>query len=148
MELVPWRPFRELSTFRREMDNLWDRFFGEEPFGRKFIGEWAPSVDVSETKNEVLIKAELPGLEAKDIDVNISGDLLSIKGEKKKEEEEKDEHHHYVERYYGTFERSLKLPFSVKTEKAEATFDKGVLKIKIPKTEEAKKKAVKIKINK
>ena len=82
MELVPWRPFRELSTFRREMDRLYDRFFGEEPFGRRFIGEWTPSVDVSETKNEVLVKAELPGLEAKDIEVNISGDLLNIKGEK------------------------------------------------------------------
>jgi HSP20 family protein len=148
MELVPWSPFRELSTFRREMDRLYDRFFGEEPFGRRFIGEWTPSVDVSETKNEVLVKAELPGLEAKDIEVNISGDLLNIKGEKKKEEEEKDEHHHYVERYYGTFERSLKLPFNVKTEKVEATFDKGVLKVKLPKTEEAKKKEIKIKINK
>ena len=148
MELVPWRPFRELSTFRREMDRLWDRFFGEEPLGRRLAGEWSPSVDISETKNELLLKAELPGLDVKDIEVSISGDVLTIKGEKKKEEEEKDEHNHYIERYYGAFQRSLKLPFNVKTEKTEATFDKGVLKIKLPKTEEAKKKEIKIEINK
>jgi len=89
MELVPWSPFRELSTFRREMDRLYDRFFGEEPFGRRFIGEWTPSVDVSETKNEVLVKAELPGLEAKDIEVNISGDLLNIKVRRKRKRKKK-----------------------------------------------------------
>jgi len=147
MELVPWRPFRELSTFRREMDRLWDRFFGEEPFGRRLAGEWSPTVDISETKNELLVKAELPGLDAKDIQVNISGDVLTIKGEKKKEEEEKDEHHHYVERYYGSFERSIKLPVNVKTEKVDAIFDKGVLKVMLPKTEEAKKKEIKIRVN-
>jgi HSP20 family protein len=147
MELAPWRPLRELSTFRREMDGLWDRVFGGEPFSRRFVGKWSPTVDVSEAKNELLVKVELPGLEAKDIEISISGDLLNIKGEKKKEEEEKDEHHHYDERYYGAFERSLKLPFNVKTEKVETTFDKGVLKIKLPKAEEAEKKEIKIEIN-
>jgi len=145
MELVPWRPFRELGTFRREMDRLWDRFFGEEPLGRGFVGEWSPTVDVSETKNELLVKAELPGLDVKDIEVNITGDLLTIKGEKKKEEEEKDEHHH-IERYYGSFQRSMRLPVNVQRDKVDATFEKGVLKVKMPKTEEAKKKEVKIQV--
>jgi HSP20 family protein len=132
--------------FRRELDRLWDRFFAEEPLGKGFVGEWSPTVDVSETKNELLVKVELPGLDAKDIDINITGDQLTIKGEKKKEEEEKDEHHHHVERYYGAFQRSIRLPVNVQRDEVEATFEKGVLRVKLPKTEEAKKKEVKIQV--
>lgn len=147
MDLVPWRPFgKELSTLRKEMDDLFGRFFGEFPLARRMAEEWAPSVDISETKNNFVVKAELPGLEAKDINVSISGDMLTIKGEKKKEEEEKDEHHHYVERYYGSFQRTFQLPSTVKTEKIDATFDKGVLKIKLPKKPEAKKKEIEVKV--
>ena len=146
MELVPWRPFGELGSFRKEMDRFWDEFFGKRPVSRAFTEEWLPSVDISETKDKLLIKAELPGLEAKDVNVSISGDLLIIKGEKKKEEEEKDEHHHYVERYSGSFQRVFQLPAGVKGDKVEATFDKGVLKITLPKVEEAKKKEIEIKV--
>jgi len=147
MELVPWRPFeRELSSFRKEMDNLWGRFFGEAPLARTFTEEWAPTVDISERKNDFLIKAELPGVDEKDIAVSISGDLLTIKGEKKKEEEEKDEHHYRVERYYGSFERSFRIPTGVKADKIDATFDKGVLKVTVPKAEEAKKKEIAVKV--
>ena len=121
-------------------------FFEQTPALRKLAGEWSPSVDVSETKDNFIIKAELPGLEKDDVNVSISGDLLTLKGEKKKEEEEKDEHHHYVERYYGSFQRSFKLPANVKADKIEATFDKGVLKVVLPKTEEAKKKEIEIKV--
>jgi HSP20 family protein len=143
---MPLRPFGELGSIRSEMDRLWNRFLGETPFARRFKEEWSPSVDISQTKDKLVIKAELPGLDAKDVNVSISGDLLTIKGEKKKEEEEKDEHHHYMERYYGAFQRSFQLPVNVKTDKIEATFEKGVLKITLPKTEEAKKKEIEIKI--
>ena len=147
MQLVPSRPFGgELSSFRREMDRIWDRFLGETPFAKVLSEEWAPSVDVSETKDNFVVKAELPGLEAKDVNVNISGDLLTIKGEKKKEEEEKDEHHYCAERYYGSFQRVFQLPTSVQADKVEATFDKGVLKVTIPKAEEAKKKEIEVKV--
>jgi HSP20 family protein len=146
MELVPWRPFSGLSSLRREMDNLWSRFFSDLPTVRGFEGEWAPSADVSETKDSFIVKAELPGLETKDVNVSISGNLLTIKGEKKKEEEEKDEHHHYVERYCGSFQRSFQLPANVKTDKIDASYNKGVLKITLPKTEEAKKKEIEIKV--
>jgi len=97
MELVPWRPFGQLNPFRGEMDRVWDKFFTERSFVKAFAEEWSPSVDISETEDKLLIKAELPGLEANDVNVSISGDLLTIKGEKKKEEEKKDEHHHYIE---------------------------------------------------
>ena len=147
MELVPWKSFGgELSPFRREMDRLWNRFLGETPLARMVTEEWLPSVDISETKDKLLIKVELPGLEAKDVNVSISGNLLTIKGEKKKEEEEKDEHHYCTERYYGAFQRSFQLPASVQTDKIEATFDKGVLKVTIPRAEEAKKKEIEVKI--
>jgi HSP20 family protein len=147
MELVPWRPFGgELDSLRKEMDSLWNRFFGERPFTRPFTEEWSPSVDISETEDKLLIKAELPGLEAKDVDVSISGDLLTIKGEKEKEKEEKDEHHYRAERYYGSFQRSFQLSTSVQADKVEATFDKGVLKVTLPKVEEAKKKQIEIKV--
>lgn len=145
MDIVPWRPFRELGTLRREMDNLWNRFFGEISMPSVFSQEWAPTVDVSETKDNVVVKAEIPGMEAKDMDVSFSGDVLTIKGEKKTEEEKKDEHYFYRERYSGSFQRSFRLPVAVKSEKADAAFKEGVLTITIPKAEEAKKKEIKIK---
>ena len=146
MELVPWRPFGEVSSFRGEMDKLWDQFFGQRPFAGRLTEEWCPSVDISETEDKLLIKAELPGLEAKDVNVSMSGNLLTIKGEKKKEKEEKDEHHHCMERYSGSFQRYFRIPVNVKTDKVEAVFDKGVLKVTLPKVEEARKKEIEIKV--
>jgi HSP20 family protein len=146
MELSPWRPFGELSPFRKEMDRLWNRFLGETPFARTSNEMWSPSVDISETKDDFVVKAELPGLEAKDVNVSISGNVLTIKGEKKAEEEEKDEHYHRVERYSGSFQRVFQLPSGVKADKVEASFDKGVLKVTLPKVEEAKKKEIEVKV--
>ena len=128
------------------MDNLWNRFFGETPLARRAAEEWWPSVDMSETKDSFIVKAELPGLDAKDVEVSISGDVLTIKGEKKKEVEEKDEHHYRAERYYGSFQRSFQLPVGVQADKVEAAFDKGILRITLPKVEEAKKEEIQIKV--
>jgi HSP20 family protein len=146
MELIPYRLFGELSPFRKEMDRLWNRFLGETSFGKTFAETWSPSVDISETKDNFVVKAELPGLEAKDVNVSISGDVLTVKGEKNAEEEEKDEHYHRIERYSGSFQRVFQLPSGVKADKVKATFDKGVLKITLPKVEEAKKKEIEVKI--
>ena len=122
MEILPWRPFGELSLFRKEMDRLWDRVGGETPLDRTFGDVWSPSVDISETKDNLVVKADLPGLESKDLNVSISGDMLTIKGEKKAEEEEKNEHYHCVERYSGSFQRVFQLPSGVKVDQIEATF--------------------------
>lgn len=146
MELVPRRFFGELSPFRKEMDKLWDRFLDEIPFGRTFAEKWSPLVDISETKDNFVVKAELPGLEAKDVNVSISGGMLTVKGEKKTEEEEKDEHYHRIERYSGSFQRVFQLPSGVKADKVKATFDKGILKVTLPKVEEAKKKKIEVEI--
>lgn len=144
MELIPWKPFRGLNVFHKDMDDIWNRFLSETPLVRRFAEEWLPSANVSETKENLCISIELPGLDEKDVNVSISGDLLTIKGEKKTEKEETDEHHHYVERYSGSFQRSFRMPVNIKTDNVDATFDKGVLKITLPKTEEAQKKEIKI----
>jgi len=128
------------------MDSLWNRFFGETPLGRRVAEEWWPTVDMSETKDSFILKAELPGLDAKDVEVSISGEVLTIKGEKRKEEEEKDEHHYRAERYYGSFQRSFQLPTSVQADKIKAAFDKGILNVTLPKVEEAKKKKIEVKV--
>ena len=148
MSIVPWKPVEELTTLRREMDTLWDRFFPEKHPQERFLGhEWLPSIDLTETKDKYIVKAEMPGLEAKDVDLSITDDILTIRGEKREETETRDEHHFFVERHWGSFERQIKLPTLVKTDKIDASFDKGVLTISMPKTEEAKKKEIKIKVH-
>ncbi len=145
-EISPWRPF-EFDRIRREMDRLWDSFLEGRPMRRAEEGtEWLPSIDVSETKNELVVKAELPGMDSKDIDISMSNGFLTIKGEKKHEKEEKDENYHLIERSYGSFTRSVRLPKEVQSEKIMASFKNGVLRVTLPKSEEAKKKEIKIKV--
>lgn len=145
-ELMEWRPFREVSRLRREMDRLWDDYFGSGRRGlQPLTTTFAPAVDVKETDTEVVVKAEVPGIDAKDINISVTGDVLSIKGEKKSEREEKEENYHLVERSYGSFSRSLVLPAAVDVEKIEAKYDKGVLTVTCPKKEEVKPKAIEIK---
>ncbi|MBN2808404.1 MAG: Hsp20/alpha crystallin family protein [Deltaproteobacteria bacterium] len=146
MELMPWRPSGELTTLRREMDNLWNRFWGGTSLPTFTAEEWLPPVDLSETKENLLVRAELPGMDAKDIKVTISGDILSIKGEKREEKESKDEHCYCSERYAGAFQRNIRLPVNVKSDKINATFDKGVLQISLAKTEESKVKEIEVKV--
>jgi HSP20 family protein len=144
-ELTPWRPFRELGTLREEMDKLWNRFF-EWPASGPFRGEWAPSLDVSETKDNIMVKAEVPGMDPKEIDISYADGILTVRGERKQEKEEKDENYHMVERRYGSFSRSVRLPREVKGDKIKANYKDGVLRITLPKSEEAKKKEIKIKV--
>jgi HSP20 family protein len=145
-EITPWRPF-EFDRIRREMDRLWDSFLEGRPMRRAGDGgEWLPSIDVSETKSDLVIKAELPGMDPKDIDISMNNGFLTIKGEKKHEREEKDENYHLVERSYGSFTRSVRLPREVQSDKITASFKNGVLRVTLPKSEEAKKKEIKIKV--
>ncbi len=145
-ELTPWKPLGELGTLRKEMDRLWNRFFEDSPLSSMMTASWAPSADISETRDKLIVKAELPGLEAGDINISLSGDLLTIRGEKKKESEDKDEHHYCLERYYGEFQRTFRLPVEVLADKIEAKFDKGILTITMPKSAKAHKKEIKIKV--
>jgi HSP20 family protein len=113
-DLIPWRRGGELTGFGPEMDRLFDRFFEAWPFKLPAEGrEWAPSVDVSETAKDVVVKAEIPGMHPKDIDVSVHGDVLTLRGERKKEHEEKGESFHRIERSYGAFSRSIRLPAEI-----------------------------------
>jgi HSP20 family protein len=145
-EISPWKPF-EFEKMRKEMDRLWDSFLEGRP-GRRAREEetWVPSLDFSETKTDMVVKAELPGIDPKDIDISLNEGILTIKGEKRQEKEEKEEGYHLVERSYGSFTRSIRLPREVQNEKINASYKNGVLKITLPKSEEAKKKEIKIKV--
>ena len=139
-------PFADLMGVRGEINRLFDSMTGHggHDSAGMFDGDWAPAVDILENDDTVVIRAELPGLSEKDIEVDILGDTLTIKGEKKKEKEEKDRHYHRLERLYGTFHRSVALPGEVSSEKAKAIFKNGLLEINVPKKEEAKPKQIKV----
>jgi|UniRef100_A0A7V6A2V9 HSP20 family protein len=146
MDLVQWKPFREVTRLRNEMDRLWDEYFGPGRRALKPLEEaWMPAVDVSETADKITVRAEIPGMEAKDIDISMVGDTLTIKGEKKVEREEKEENYHLVERSYGSFSRSIKLPAAADADKVDATYKNGVLTVVLPKKEEVKPRTIEIK---
>jgi len=132
------------------MNNLFDNFFrGFSVAPRGFatgIAEFTPSVDVKENDKEFIIKAELPGVEEKDIDVTVTNDSVTIKGEKKEEKEDKDKNYYYMERSYGSFSRVIPLEAEIEANKAEARFKNGVLEVKIPKSQTAKAKGTKVPI--
>src|SRR5271166_2615617 len=146
------------QSFRGEMDRLFDRFgsgfgfpslrrmFDVEPAWRSSFSFSAPAIDMSEDEKAYKISAELPGLDAKDVDVSVSGDMLVLKGEKRQEKEEKDKNYHYSERSYGSFQRAFQLPASVNRDKLAADFSRGVLTITLPKTAEAQKPTKKIEV--
>jgi HSP20 family protein len=143
-DVKPYKPFGELASLREEMDKIWNRFFGEWPTMEPFRGEWSPSVDVSETKDALLVKAEVPGMNAKDIDISLSNDVLTIKGKKEQEKEEEGENYHRIERSYGSFTRSIRLPREVQSDKIKASYMNGVLTINLPKSGEGKEIKIKV----
>ncbi len=144
MAIVRWDPFRDFLTVQDEITKAFERFFGEGKAGTK-LASWAPLVDVYEKGGNVVVRAEIPGLEAKDVEVHIEEDGLTIQGERKFEEEVKEENFYRLERRYGSFHRFIPFPTEVKTDKAKATFKNGVLEVVVPKAE-PKKKAIKLKV--
>ena len=150
-ELIPWRrrdretfPMGVHKDFRREFDALINRFFGDEPLVPSFTQGFSPAIDLSESDVEFTVKAEFPGVEPKDLDISLTGDVLTIKGEKKEEKEEKERGVHRVERSFGSFARSFSLPCEVQENKIKAKFENGVVTIMLPKAETAKKKSIQI----
>ena len=144
--LIRWQPMREMVTLRDAMDRLFDEAF-TRPWGLTDGGRQvaAPSVDMFETENDVVIKATLPGMKAEDVDINVTGEMLTIKGETKEKSEIKDKAYHIREQRWGSFERNLPLPTSVLSDKAKAEFEDGILTITLPKAEEVKPKTITVK---
>jgi HSP20 family protein len=140
-----------VEVFQREMNRLFDDFFkgfGLRPFAEEMetLGAFSPQVNMTENDKFIQVSAELPGLDDKDIEISLSKDSLTIKGEKKEETEHKDKEAYYMERSFGSFTRVLPIPKDVDTEKAEASFKKGVLTITMPKLEKGKQAHKKIRI--
>ncbi|MGD0278914.1 MAG: Hsp20/alpha crystallin family protein [Smithella sp.] len=138
-------------SLQRDMNNLFDNFFrGFDAAPRGFaagdLERFTPSIDVKENEKEFLIKAELPGVEEKDIEVTVTDDSVTIKGEKKEEKEDKNKDYYYMERSYGSFSRAIPLEAQIESGKAEASFKNGILDIKIPKNQSAKAKGTKVPI--
>src|SRR2546423_7701503 len=143
--LTRWDPFREFTTLQDRMNRLFRDNYGE---GQEALSTstFAPPVDVYEDEHNVTLKIEVPGIDEKDIDVQIENNLLTVHGERKFEKEEKEENFRRVERQYGSFTRSFTLPTTVDSEHVSAHYDKGVLKISLPKKAEAKPKQIKVSV--
>lgn len=140
-----WDPFRDFQSLQERMNRLFHEFTprGEEELA---LGTFAPPVDIYEDENNFTLKVEVPGLEQKDIDVHLENNTLTIKGQRKFEKEEKEENFHRIERRYGAFCRSFTLPNTVDTEKVNAEYDNGLLKIRLAKRAEAKPKQIKVNV--
>jgi HSP20 family protein len=146
MAIERWRPFTDLMSLRQAMDRLFEDSFVRPSRALETLGEVAaPALDVYQTASEIVVKAALPGVKPEDVSIDITGETLTVKGQSKADQEVKREDYLYQERRYGAFSRSVVLPGGLKTDKAEATMDDGVLTLTIPKAEEVKPKAIKVK---
>ncbi len=153
MAIVKWTPyhrglapFRDLVTMQDRINTLFEDTMGYRDDKSLASTTWKPLVDIFEDEQAITIKAELPEIDEKDIHINLDNNVLTLKGERNLEKEEKKESYHRVERYYGSFQRSFDLPTTVDRDNIAASYDKGVLKIVLPKKEDTKPKKVKIEI--
>lgn len=146
--LIKWEPFRDLVSLRDAMDRLFEESVVRWPGLPAVLGGEALAVDMYETEDSVVITTSVPGVDPEDIDISITGNVLTIKGETKVEHKVERENYIRQERRYGTFQRSVVLPETVLADQAEATYDKGVLSLSIPKAEEAKPKTIKVEAKK
>ena len=142
--LTRWEPVREMMTLREAMDRLFDDAF-TRPINLRDGGWSAPAVDMYQTDDEVVVKAALPGFKADEVQINVTGDVLSLRGEMKHEEEKEERAWHIREQRWSSFERSIALPTEVTADKAVADFENGVLTITLPKAEEVKPKTISVK---
>jgi len=143
--LERWEPFRDVQS---EVNRLFDSFFGRPSAVVTGTGSrvWMPALDMYETKDDLILTFELPGVREKDVSLSITGDLLTLKGERAFDQELKDDNYHHVERVFGKFERTVQLPMPVQADRVKATYRDGVLEVRLPKAEEVKPKEIKIDI--
>jgi HSP20 family protein len=145
--IARWDPFREFSTLQDRMNRLFRESYGPEGRDEALTtSQFAPPVDVYEDEHNITLKVEVPGIDEKDIDVRVENNILTVHGERKFEKEEKEENFRRVERQYGSFTRTFTLPSTVDAEKVQADYEKGILKIVLPKKAEAKPKQIKVNV--
>jgi HSP20 family protein len=146
MSIRRWDPFDELSSLRESMERLFDDFFTRRPVRAPGPTLWEPAIELFETGNEVVFRAEMPGIDPQSVDVTVAEDTLTIKGEARAAQEQKGRNYYRRELRYGAFERAVGLPVSVQADQAKASFKNGILEIHIPKAERAKAKSVKVEV--
>lgn len=145
MAIIRWTPFTDMVTLREKMNRLFeDMFTGRSEDKDLTASTWAPSVDIYETESELVMTAEIPGIDEKDVEIKIEDNTLTLKGERKFEKETKEENYHRIERSYGSFYRAFTLPNSIDPDKIQAEHENGILKITMPKRQELKPRKVKI----
>ena len=142
--LTRWEPVREMMTLREAMDRLFDDAF-TRPINLRDGGWSAPAIDMYQTDDEVVVRAALPGFKADEVQINVTGDVLTLRGEIKQQEEQKERSWHIREHRWGSFERSVSLPTEVTADQAVADFENGILTITLPKAEEVKPKTISVK---
>ncbi len=146
MAIVKYNPFRELRSMQEQMNRLLDLAWNKEIGEELREGIWQPPVDIFEDEDSVVIKAELPGVDQKDIEVKIEDNTLTLRGERKHDQSIKKENYHRLERYYGAFQRSFSLPLSIAQDRIKASCDRGILTITLPKREEMKPKQISVEV--
>ncbi|MCG6933745.1 MAG: Hsp20/alpha crystallin family protein [Gallionella sp.] len=149
MNIVKWDPFVELEDVSKQLNRIFGRFPARSEPARELLAtaDWAPSVDIAETETAYLIKSEIPGVNREDVKVNIENGMLTMSGERKQEKEEKGKKFHRVERSYGSFMRSFRLPDNVDEAAVKAEFKDGMLNVTLPKTTQPKNKAISINVS-
>lgn len=152
MAIIRWEPFRDLVGIQERMNRLFDEAFrgvsrpAEDDWA--LGGSWAPAVDIFEREGNIVLQAELPGVDPKDVDIRVENNVLTLRGERKWDNEVKRESYHRVERAYGAFSRSFTLPTIVETEKIKAEYKEGLLRVTLPKKEEARPKQIPVSVSK
>jgi len=145
MAIIRWDPFRDVVTLRERMNKLFEDMAASRGEEKDLAtSSWAPAVDIYETEGEVVLTAEIPGIEEKDIEIKVEDNSLTLRGERKFEKETKEDNYHRIERAYGSFFRSFTLPSYVDQDKIEAEHENGILKVRMPKRAELKPRKVKI----
>ncbi|MCX6566512.1 MAG: Hsp20/alpha crystallin family protein [Candidatus Aminicenantes bacterium] len=145
MAIIRWDPFRDMVTLREKMNRLFEDSLAQKGEEKDmFTSNWAPAVDIYETANELVLTAEVPGIDEKDIEIKVEDNTLTLKGERKFEKETKEENFHRIERSYGSFFRAFSLPNSIDSDRIQAEHENGVLRVVMPKRQELKPKTVKI----
>jgi HSP20 family protein len=140
-----WEPFRDLVRLEDDFGKLFNVMFNRLPMDKE--GMWVPVIDIAESNGNIEVKAEIPGVEKENLKVAVNENMLTISGERKQESETKDKRFHRIERYYGSFSRTIALPDGVNAEKVKASYKDGVLHIVLPKPESVKPKEIKVEMN-
>src|SRR5947199_4951281 len=145
MSIIRWDPFDDLASLRESMDKLFEDFFTRRPRGEAATA-WQPAVEMFETDSDIVVRAELPGIDPKHVEITVTDDTLTLKGEAKTEHEDRSRNYVRRELRYGSFIRTLALPDGVKGDQAKASYKNGILEIRLPKSERATAKSVKVEV--